>query len=359
MAEYYQIIYLLVITFFSIAVFPKYKYLSSNGIYRKSGKDYRSAKWLCLFLIFFIGTRPAHACFVDMMYYYKILEERICTTPLFNLDAENRIFDNILNLWAYYGLSSVLFFILIAFVYFGGILYTCHKLFPGRELLAFLVYVAAFSSFSYSVNGIKAGAAASSFLVALAYYDKYYVAIPLMLLSWGFHHSMVMPILAYVCVIFVKNPKFYFWFWLFCLIMCLGHVTFFQFLFANYADEKGADYLLSTGKDWGGTAGLRLDFILYSLMPVVVGFISIYVFKVKDRMLNIFLGVYLICNGIWMLCMYVNYNNRIAYLSWFMYPIILLLGSINPIWRKAGYLSVAMVATLHLAFTLFMMLIYY
>lgn len=359
MAEYYHIIYLIVITIFSIALFPKYRHLSIKGAYRKSSSDYKYAKWLCLFFILFVGTRPANECFGDMMYYYKIIKEGAWSLPLFNLDTENIIFDNIHNFWSYNGWSSTLFFLLIAFIYFGGILYACHRLFPGRELLSFLVYTAAFSSFSYSTNGIKAGIAASIFLIALTYYNKYLIAIPLMLLSLGIHHSMIMPILAYVCVTFVKNPKYYFVFWLLCLIMSMFHVTVFQHLFANYTNEKATAYLQSSGEDWSGRGGFRLDFILYSSMPVLVGWISTYKLKIKDEITSMFLSMYLLCNGLWMLCMYVNYNNRIAYLSWFMYPLVLLLPSLHPEWHKREYLSVANIATLHLLFTLFMVLIYY
>lgn len=359
MAEYYHIIYIIIITVFSIAVFSKYQRLSLHGVYRKNSSDYQYAKCLCLFFVLFIGARPAHGIFEDMMYYYKIIEDGVWSMPLFNPLAENLLFDNLINFWAYNEWSSRLFFLLIAFFYFGGILYSCHRVFPGRELFSFLVYVAAFSTFSYSVNGIKAGVAASIFLVALTYYDKYLIAIPLILVSWGMHHSMIMPMLVYVCVIFVKNPKYYFTFWLFCLIMCLSHVTAFQAIFANYTNEKATDYLLSTGEDWAGRGGLRLDFILYSSMPVLVGWISTYKIKLKNEMYSTLLSMYLMCNGLWMLCMYVNYNNRIAYLSWFMYPFVLLFPSLNNKWQKDGYLSVTKIATLHLLFTLFMVLIYY
>lgn len=59
--------------------------------------------------------------------------------------------------------DATFFFGLIAAIYFIGMFVACRKLFPSNTLIVFLVCLAAFSTFSYGTNGIKAGAAASLF----------------------------------------------------------------------------------------------------------------------------------------------------------------------------------------------------
>ena len=60
-----------------------------------------------------------------------------------------------------------------------------------------------------------------------------------------------------------------------------------------------------------------------------------------------------------MLCMYANFTNRIAYLSWFLYPIVLIYPYLNEDWGVNKYKIFSMVVFLHLSFTLFMSVIYY
>ena len=65
----------------------------------------------------------------------------------------------------------------------------------------------------------------------------------------------------------------------------MAKVTFFQDLFAGIADESGAEYLSSTNSDWGGKSGFRIDFVVYSFMPV--RWISCHLRKVRTRRLVI------------------------------------------------------------------------
>jgi hypothetical protein len=65
-------------------------------------------------------------------------------------------------------------------------------------------------------------------------------------------------------------------------------------------------------------------------------------------------------NALWMLCMYANFTNRIAALSWALYPIVIIYPYLS---EKSNYpnknMMFAVVMLLHLAFTLFMKFIYY
>lgn len=95
-------------------------------------------------------------------------------------------------------------------------------------------------------------------------------------------------------------------------------------------------------------------------MPVIMGYYVKFKYQLEDKLYDTMLNIYLTCNGIWMLCMYAQFTNRIAYLSWFMYPILL----VYPCYAIGDethplVLIRKKVVLLHLAFTLFMAFIYY
>ena len=358
-AELYEYIYVVVVAFLLIPVLRQYQGLKDSD-YGCNHTHSRSKEILIVvILVLFIGFRPAEKVFFDTMVYYDIIENRAIQFSGIDFDVENLLFDNVINYFSYMHWNYHIFFVIIAVIYFGGYYIATKKLFPRDTFFAFLVFLSAFSTFSYSVNGIKAGAASSIFMLGLAYRDKRLLSIFLVLLSWSIHHSMSFPIAVFIVVLLYSNPKYYFYFWIFCLFMAFFHVTTFQELFSNYTDEKGAEYLMTTGEDWKGKGGLRLDFILYSSMPVILGWYATQKLKIQNKKYNILLCYYLLSNAIWLLCMYVNYNNRIAYLSWFVYPFVLLYPALECEWKQSRYKDVAKYAKYHLLFTLFMVLVYY
>lgn len=287
---------------------------------------------IAIILTLFIGFRPLSGrYFLDMVNYksdYYIL--RYGKSFDFSWDKENYLFDNLFDWLAANYFEITIFFLIIASIYFIGYYIAIARLFPKDSLYEFIIFLGAFSTFSYATNGIKAGAAAALFLCSIAFRDKKLTAACLLFITLGFHHSMVVPIVAYIAALFCKNPKYYFCFWLFCLLMSAAHITYFQELFAGISnDESAVRYLTNNDTDWGGKTGFRWDFILYSALPIVVGWYAIFRQKVKSIQYNFMLNIYLFTNAIWMLCMYVPFNNRIAYLSWCIYPIVLVFPFFN------------------------------
>ena len=357
----YKGIYLTIVSVITLFVWLKYQNRNGQNIYKDSQNNIFSVL-LTTALIIFIGFRPLSGrYFVDMInyanYYSSLLEGDVFR---FSYDTDNVIFDNLFAWWGSARLGYTSFFLLIAAIYFGAAYWGIKKLFPNNTLAAYLVFLAAFSTFSYATNGIKAGAAASLFILALGYRENLKICIPLVLLSWGFHHSMIMVVAAFVMTLFLKNPKFYFAMWSFCLVMAVLHVSAFAQLFSSFTTEHGAGYLMTEGGLDGTKGGFRIDFILYSAVPVVVGWYA--VFKKQLHLSSLYknlLNLYLSLNGIWMLCMYASFTNRIAYLSWFIYPIVLIYPLLQEQWGKNRYKTFSLVMLGHLGFTLFMNIIYY
>ena len=360
-ASLYQGIYLFIVTALTISTYNKYKYRDNLYDFDVSYTELLTVS-LAVFMSIFIGIRPVSwRYFGDMSNYVKFYETFYEGVNFsFNRYTENIIFDNLFAWWGSARLGYTSFFVLFSTLYFTTAYFGISRLFPNDKLAAYLVFLAAFSTFSYATNGIKAGVAASIFIWAMGYRDNLKVCIPLILISWGFHHSMIMPVAAFVTTLFFKNTKLYFAIWVFCLLMAMAHVTSFAHFFAGTTTEHGASYLLGDGLDDGTKGGFRLDFILYSAMPVLVGWYA--VFKKQLELSNTYinlLNLYLCLNGVWMLCMYANFTNRIAYLSWFLYPIVLIYPFLNEDWGEDRYQKFSLVMLAHLGFTLFMNLIYY
>lgn len=363
--QYYSPIYYAIVVFLSFLVFSQYEGYSEDRTYDGQQHSQLGIILFTFFLFFFIGLRPvSNQYFVDMDTYedvYNIIRGR---DFVFNTGAgTNLIFDNLFNYMASLELPSTYFYLIISAVYFIGISWACSLFFPNDKMAALLVYLSAFSTFAYGTNGIKAGAAASVFLVATALYERrQWIGVVLLLfISWGFHHAMILPIVAFVGCLMVKNPKVFLFFWVVCFFLSLFHVTFFQELMAGIIDDQGAGYLSGEGghvrSDFFG--GFRIDFVLYSVVPIVIGLIAIEKKKIESERYCFLLNLYTLINAVWLLCMYSDFTNRIAYLSWMLYPIVLIYPFLNEDWEGPKYKIFQWVVYIHLAFNLFMEFVYW
>jgi len=356
-ASIYQYLYLSVVAILTFISLGRYK--NCSALYGENNS--LRGTLLTIIASLGIGLRPISGHFVDMSAYALSIRRLRGETFVFTTDTDNVIFDNLIQWWGCSGFSEHSFFLIIATIYFVCAFMGIKRLFPNHSSISFLVFLGAFSTFSYATNGIKAGAAASIFLLALGYIDKLWISIPLMLISYGFHHSMVLPLAAFAVAFLVKNPKLFYFGWLFCFILACLHVSYFQSLFGSLADEQGSLYLLATPETTAGRIGFRPDFALYSAVPVWLG----YQIEIKNRYsisgtYRILQHFYLTANAIWMLCMYAPFTNRIAYLSWFVYPILIIYPFLDKENQDPYKMSKFRKAVLyHLFFTLFMYIVYY
>ena len=318
----YQPTYLTVATVLALICFSQYN--NKKGAITVTNSHSIGGILLTSFYVLFIGLRPTVGkglsdAFGDTVNYIKQYNLLEGSPFIFSFDTENVIFDNLLSWWASTSLGITPFFLLCNFLYFACAYKAIVKMFPKDRYAVFLVFLTAFSAYSASVNAVKAGVAGSIFLLALAYRRNLFISIPLVLISLGFHHSMSVLVAAYICCMIVKRPKYYYYAWIFSLCMALAHVTYFQVLFAGFTDDHGANYLLSVGEDWGGkNTGFRLDFALYSAMPLIMGWYAIKKRRINDKLYNFILIVYILTNAILLSFMYSSLTNSIAYLSLFI-----------------------------------------
>ena len=356
-AEYYETIYLLVVLFMTMRLIPLY-----TAQVVCSPRDSHLSKsvagfYLTVLIVVFIGFRPISNVFYDTVAVAGLYDAVSDGDPfaIMRMGDFNFIYTPLLVSCSMGGIPLEGFLLLISSIYFGCIFVACKKIFPNDTLLVFLAYLGAFSTFSYATNGIKAGSAASLFLVAVAYKDKLKVSIPFLVLSLGFHHAMIVPLVSFVIAFFIKKRKWFLYGWMACLIMAALHITVFMTFFAGSTDEHAAQYL----QEGTNVSGFRPDFILYSAIPIFLGNHLINKYKIKSSYYDFLWSIYTIANSVFLLCTYGNFINRIAYLSWLLYPIVLLYPFLNIFWspNQEKYLKYTVWG--HLGFTLFMVFIYY
>lgn len=359
-ASLYSSIFSIISLILTVAMSSIYSRMPDSRIDRQKTSPSVTGWMIALIIAIFFGFRPISGYyFVDMANYYFGYINSWGTPYTFNWSAENYLFDNLILEMASLKIDAQIFFFLIALIYFLGTFVAMQKFFPKDALLGFTAFLGAFSTYSYGTNGIKAGAAAALFLCAIAYRHNRFLCLVFLFLTLGFHHSMIMPIAAFIICSFVKKTKYYFLLWTASILVAALHISAFQELFASMSADRGASYLTATGTDWGGKSGLRIDFIIYSAMPILVGYIAIFKYKVKSENYNFILNLYMMTNAIWMLCMYAEFTNRIAYLSWLMYPVVLIYPFLSKRFMPRQYKMAINAVWYQLLFTLFMVYIYY
>lgn len=350
---YYQYIYLLILSIFSVFCINKYRYSMNNS------DGAINALLYAVFLTIFIGLRPYMDVLSDTIgisQYYKLKMGRIF---VFSMNVENKLYDNLILYFASLNIDFRIFLLLMSGLYFICRYIALKKMFQNHVWAAYLLFLASFITYTSSVNGFKAGTAASLFCVAIAYRKNKIISLCFLALSYGMHHSMIVCIMAFLCVSIYKNTKIYLVGWFLSFIIAVLHIKYFQFLFGSFADEKGADYLLTEHGKW--MTGMRYDFVLYSFMPIALAMYIMFKKKVIiDENYKFVLNLYILTNTVWLLCMYANFTNRIAALSWFMYSIVIGYPFLtDKVYFENQDKNFSVVMSLQLLFTLFMQIVYY
>ena len=355
-AHLYLGIYLCAITILTIPMVLKYAELGNPYCRQLDVVKSRNTSLIVtsILIIIFLGFRPISGVFVDMrnyedLYYFYQLHN---IGP--NLSVDNLIFDNGFRLLAINYIDIRFFFVIVACIYIGCMAFALKRIFPRDAFYAFIIYLAAFSTYTFGTNGIKAGAAASIFLLSLSYYpDRKFTCLILALLSFGFHHSMQLPVAALLICMFYKNTNFYIALWFLCLFISMAHITYFQSLFGSMTDEHGAGYLMGSSEGVMRKSGFRYDFVIYSFIQIVIGWWARKKNPNMSTSYTFFYNIYLFVNAIWLLCIYAPFTNRIAYLSWQLLPLISIFPFFNMNLHSSGqYRILNRVVIVYLLFTL-------
>lgn len=228
-----------------------------------------------------------------------------------------------------------------------------------------LFVMGALSFYTYGTNGIRNGLACSITLVILSYVrGSKFDLIKAVLLSFvaiNVHKTTMLPICMMMASIwFVRSFKWAYTFWILSIFISLAAGGAVSSFFASLGFDSRLSYLGTIDADKFSRTGFRWDFLIYSMMPIILGYYIIYRRNIRNRMYEIILNTYTLSNAFWVMVIRANYSNRFAYLSWFMYPIVLAYPLLRlDIWngRQGKYLRLIMIA--HIGFTWFMSTFYW
>ncbi len=319
--------------------------------------------YIFLFVLL-VGLRPISGYyFGDTSNYAQSYNLFVNGILQYNPDSKEWFFN-----WLMYQCSQVMdvhgFFLLVEILYVSPVLWACKKLVPNHALLMFLVCMGAFSFFTYGTNGIRNGMACSLVIATLACANgnliQKIIGGILAFLAFNIHRSTALPIACILVTFFVKDTRMILGWWIASIFLSLiagGSIeAFFTGLgfddrLSSYATDDSADAMFSS-------TGFRWDFLLYSAMPILLGYYVVIKRKIWDKNYLFLLHTYILCNSFWVMMIRASYSNRFAYLSWFLYALVLIYPCLKlPIWKDQGK-KTALIILGHLGFTLFMYLIY-
>lgn len=367
---YYGTVYYFFFLFISWATVLYYIGSGNQKLLRSEGSAMQGvALLLTIVMILYLGLRPDGGIFVDSTSYrdtYIFLLQENDYEPI-SLHTE-WLWHNMTVLFKTIGLNHHEYFLAVEVVYLGGMFIASLLLLRYNLWMAMLFFFTAFSSYSYGVNGIRNGMACSIELVAVALIaiDKKYWPATLVLafLAMGVHRSMMLPTAAvFVSVFIIKDPKVAIRFWLLAIAISLIAGTYVsQFFAAMGFDDRMNEYATNTQEEdaiSGISTGFRWDFLFYSIWPVVMTWYLTMYRKFTDKTFNAIANTYILCNAFWIMVIRATFSNRFAYLSWFLYPLVIAypLFRMN-VWKDQDR-KTAIIFFLYSGFIFFMFFIYY
>ena len=348
---------------------------------------------LTIVLMFYMGLRPISYLFGDTVNYAYMYRNLPAQPAIFAIDFNKEwLWAFIMNTCKAAHLTVNTWFVIIEIGYLGFVFLALKILLGENSWMAMLFFLSAFSTFTFGTNGIRNGCGCSMAILAFAIAAnqnavRLAIAAGVLLLAFGIHRSISLPIAAFVAASFlIKSPKVAIYFWIASIGLSLvagGALT--NFFSGLGFDDRMSSYANSMDKDASqfSQTGFRWDFLLYSAMPI---WLTWYVTKKAEteralygdtieeaetnitgagrvadahsmRVFNILAITYIIANSFWVMVIRAAFSNRFAYLSWFLYPIVLAYGVIRlHIWddqdKKAGLILLA-----HAGFTIIMFLL--
>ena len=358
---YYNSVHLLIILVLTLFYSFRLEGRTAASVLKRNQNSVILYVYALVFIIV-VGLRPVSSAFYDTVVYAKIYEDY---SEIHNMVSSSRdsLFYSFMWLCSQY-MSVKWFFLIIEFLYVVPIVFGCYRIVKNNTDIALLFCFAAFSFFSYGVNGLRNGVALSLVFLALTFIrgnnlEKIVCAI-LSILAISFHASAALPVVCMLAATFIKNPRIMFIFWGLSIVVSLLAGNTVANLFAGLGfDDRLSDYIHPEVEgDLFTVTGFRWDFLLYSTMPILLGWYVIFQKRVINSTYKLLLGTYIFANAFWIMVIRAEFSNRFAYLSWFLYPIVLAYPLLKlKIWPKTQGRKTAVIMAAHLAFTLFMVFV--
>ena len=372
-----------IITTFLLFFFTYVRWMRSgtNAIFYKTGGGYMLSVTYAVVYAICVGLRALDGGYVDTVsynVYFTNMEEDYLFVTQFGLESDYEIdsmigevnflsewlWKAIIKVFIYLHLPAQMWFLFIASCYMGFTLAAFMRIFRNNHLwIAFFFFIGSFTFLNYSYNTIRSGAAGAVCLYALSYLiqdDKKDVLIGYIIafIAVAVHRSMAIPVASFTMARFLSvNFKTALWGWISAIAISVVAGTYIQSLVSSLGlDNRSVSYLSGQAIASVSTR-FRFDFLLYSAMPIVFAYYVIIKKNICDKVYTMLIVTYLISNAFWVLVIRMAYTDRVAYLSWFMYPLVMSYPLLKlDIWPKQVY-KIMNILLLYVCFTLCMCLL--
>lgn len=307
-----------------------------------------------LFLLSYMGLRPIHGVFTDMTTYANQFNRH--QLGIFDYtDLKDPFFHGFVYLCSKV-MTVNMFFLVCATLYILPLYYACKRIFKEHWFYAFLVIISTLTFWSYGVNGIRNGLATSFFIYALSFKKEKNKFI-FFVISIAFHKSLLLPLMAYYVYRFLKiRISWFFIFWILAIPLSLIAGGVWEEIFSSlgFDDDRFSYLTTQADEEKFKYTGFRWDFLIFSLLPIIIAYYVIYVKKIKDVFFENIVAVYLLANAFWILIIRANFSNRFAYLSWFLMGLIIAYPFIKHKLIKKQHLRFGIVSLAYFLITFFL-----
>lgn len=345
-------------------------YIGSNGqkVLKSEGSPMQGvALLLTIILSLYIGLRPDF--YGDMAMYTHSYNHVINDYVPMSFSTE-WFWVNLNAFCKKMGMNVYEFDLVVATIYYMG-MFLCLVLLTRKNLwIGVLFFYMSFSCFSYGTNGIRNGFACSIDLIAISLLatggnKRLPVVLFFMFLALGAHRSTMLPSAAALAsAFFIKDTKTAIRFWIASIVISLAAGSMVEQFFASLGFDDRMTKYSSAGQNEQSMSqfshtGFRFDFLFYSMWPVVMVWYVTRYRKFTDRTFTILANTYILSNAFWIMVIRAAFSNRFAYLSWFIYPIVMAYPLLRMNLWKDQDRKTALLLFLYTGFSFFMFFIFY
>ena len=179
----YLVLFLVILAFWQCA---RGSVLKQNTMYFNATLGF----FIAIILILYIGFRPVDIIFGDTLNYdtqFREIQNGIRKVE-WNWRGE-WLFDSLMLWFSKWGTITHVFAV-CAFVYVGSLWLAMRRMFGSYYYIPFLVIICMFTFWAYGVNGVRNGAGASLFILAMTYVNNIPLMLAICFLAIGFHTSV-------------------------------------------------------------------------------------------------------------------------------------------------------------------------
>ena len=311
-------------------LFVGLQYYNSKGMLQTQRQESALVGWVvALMIAIWLGMRPNSGTYFGDTANYAIIF-RAFQPADFVIDFKKEwLWDSLYYITKNLGYDIHFLFTVVSLLYMVTGYAAIRILIPHKPIITLILFCGSLMFFSFATNGLRNGLACHITLLVFVLYfkEQRILAAVIAFLAYSIHHSVGIPLAGFICSLFIyKRPHWSIIIWGLSIVasLLLGN-SLTGFIEQFSVDERLQGY---TNLEQGGKGvqfssyGFRWDFLAYSAMPIVLGYYTILKKRITDNWYSVLFSTYCLANAFWVIFIRAAFSNRFAYLSWFMYPIV-------------------------------------